>query len=142
MIRTSSIPQLSQNKIINLIDSELKNINKKFNNNKSPIKKESIKDYDNLSFINDSISSSFNNSNNNNINKIVKTFSDIYGKFLWFYEKVFNYLLVYKQKYDNDKIDYELNKNDPFSLNSYLIAILNENKSLKDKIKQIKKEIK
>ena len=140
MIRTSSIPQLSQNKIINLIDSELKNINKKFNNNKSPIKKESIKDYDNLSFINDSISSSFNNSNNNNINKIVKTFSDIYGKFLWFYEKVFNYLLVYKQKYDNDKIEYELNKNDPFSLNSYLISILNENKLLKDNLNKLKKK--
>ena len=140
MIRTSSIPQLSQNKIINLIDSELKNTNKKFNNNKSPIKKESIKDYDNLSFINDSISSSFNNSNNNNINKIVKTFSDIYGKFLWFYEKVFNYLLVYKQKYDNDKIEYELNKNDPFSLNSYLISILNENKLLKDNLNKLKKK--
>ena len=55
---------------------------------------------------------------------------------MWFYEKVYNYLLIYNQKNENNNI--ELNKEDPYSVNNYLIEILNENKLLKDKINQIK----
>ena len=145
IIRSSSIPQFSQNKIIDMIEKEKKNsINNLNINNKASTNDESGKAQINISLINDSFSNSINNSTNinANINKIVSSFSDIYGKFLWFYEKVFNYLTAYKQKYDNDKNGIVLVKDDPFSLNSYLIEILNENLFLKGKFKDIKKEAK
>ena len=69
------------------------------------------------------------------INKIIQSFSDIYGNYLWFYEKVYNYLNIYKEQCD--KKDIILDKADPCSVNNYLIVILNENKSLKDQIKNI-----
>ena len=143
IIRSSSIPQFSQNKIIDMIEKEKKNsINNLNINNKASTNDESGKPQINISLINDSFSNSINNSTNinANINKIVSSFSDIYGKFLWFYEKVFNYLTAYKIKCGDDKI--VLVKDDPFSLNSYLIEILNENLFLKGKFKDIKKEAK
>lgn len=143
IIRSSSIPQFSQNKIIDMIEKEKKNsINNLNINNKASTNDESGKAQINISLINDSFSNSINNSTNinANINKIVSSFSDIYGKFLWFYEKVFNYLTAYKQ-YDNDKNGIVLVKDDPFSLNSYLIEILNENLSLKDTIKHIEAKL-
>ena len=143
IIRSSSIPQFSQNKIIDMIEKEKKNsINNLNINNKASTNDESGKAQINISLINDSFSNSINNSTNinANINKIVSSFSDIYGKFLWFYEKVFNYLTAYKIKCGDDKI--VLVKDDPFSLNSYLIEILNENLFLKGKIEDIKKKAK
>ena len=145
IIRSSSIPQFSQNKIIDMIEKEKKNsINNLNINNKASTNDESGKAQINISLINDSFSNSINNSTNinANINKIVSSFSDIYGKFLWFYEKVFNYLTAYKLKCGDDKNGIVLVKEDPFSLNSYLIKILNENLSLKDKFKHIKEEAK
>lgn len=142
IIRSSSIPQFSQNKIIDMIEKEKKNsINNLNINNKASTNDESGKAQINISLINDSFSNSINNSTNinANINKIVSSFSDIYGKFLWFYEKVFNYLTAYKKKCGGDK---NLVKDDPFSLNSYLIEILNENLFLKGKIEDIKKKAK
>ena len=145
IIRSSSIPQFSQNKIIDMIEKEKKNsINNLNINNKASTNDESGKPQINISLINDSFSNSINNSTNinANINKIVSSFSDIYGKFLWFYEKVFNYLTAYKIKCGDDKNGIALVKDDPFSLNSYLIEILNENLFLKGKIEDIKKEAK
>ena len=145
IIRSSSIPQFSQNKIIDMIEKEKKNsINNLNINNKASTNDESGKAQINISLINDSFSNSINNSTNinANINKIVSSFSDIYGKFLWFYEKVFNYLTAYKLKCGDDKNGIVLVKDDPFSLNSYLIEILNENLFLKGKFKDIKKEAK
>ena len=145
IIRSSSIPQFSQNKIIDMIEKEKKNsINNLNINNKASTNDESGKAQINISLINDSFSNSINNSTNinANINKIVSSFSDIYGKFLWFYEKVFNYLTAYKIKCGDDKNGIALVKDDPFSLNSYLIEILNENLFLKGKIEDIKKEAK
>ena len=144
IIRSSSIPQFSQNKIIDMIEKEKKNsINNLNINNKASTNDESGKAQINISLINDSFSNSINNSTNinANINKIVSSFSDIYGKFLWFYEKVFNYLTAYKLKCGDDKNGIVLVKDDPFSLNSYLIEILNENLSLKDKIKLIEAKL-
>ena len=144
IIRSSSIPQFSQNKIIDMIEKEKKNsINNLNINNKASTNDESGKAQINISLINDSFSNSINNSTNinANINKIVSSFSDIYGKFLWFYEKVFNYLTAYKIKCGDDKNGIVLVKDDPFSLNSYLIEILNENLSLKDKIKLIEAKL-
>ena len=143
IIRSSSIPQFSQNKIIDMIEKEKKNsINNLNINNKASTNDESGKAQINISLINDSFSNSINNSTNinANINKIVSSFSDIYGKFLWFYEKVFNYLTAYKIKCGDDKI--VLVKDDPFFFYSYLIEILNENLFLKGKFKDIKKEAK
>lgn len=140
IIRSSSIPQFSQNKIIDMIEKEKKNsINNLNINNKASTNDESGKAQINISLINDSFSNSINNSTNinANINKIVSSFSDIYGKFLWFYEKVFNYLTAYKQKCGDDKNGIVLDKDDPFSLNSYLIEILNENLSRKDNFKKL-----
>ena len=145
IIRSSSIPQFSQNKIIDMIEKEKKNsINNLNINNKASTNDESGKPQINISLINDSFSNSINNSTNinANINKIVSSFSDIYGKFLWFYEKVFNYLTAYKIKCGDDKNGIALVKDDPFSLNSYLIEILNENLFLKGKIEDIKKKSK
>jgi uncharacterized protein YukE len=145
IIRSSSIPQFSQNKIIDMIEKEKKNsINNLNINNKASTNDESGKAQINISLINDSFSNSINNSTNinANINKIVSSFSDIYGKFLWFYEKVFNYLTAYKLKCGGDKNGIVLVKDDPFSLNSYLIEILNENLFLKGKIEDIKKKAK
>ena len=145
IIRSSSIPQFSQNKIIDMIEKEKKNsINNLNINNKASTNDESGKAQINISLINDSFSNSINNSTNinANINKIVSSFSDIYGKFLWFYEKVFNYLTAYKKKCGGGKIGIVLAKDDPFSLNSYLIEILNENLFLKGKIEDIKKKAK
>lgn len=145
IIRSSSIPQFSQNKIIDMIEKEKKNsINNLNINNKASTNDESGKAQINISLINDSFSNSINNSTNinANINKIVSSFSDIYGKFLWFYEKVFNYLTAYKKKCGGGKNGIVLVKDDPFSLNSYLIEILNENLFLKGKIEDIKKKAK
>ena len=133
ILRSSSLPDLKQNKIISFIENIILNKN---NENIKSLK--SLNNDLNLSN-NDSFSyEELQNKNNANINKIIQTFSDTYGKFLWFYEKVFNYLSIYNSQVDKKNII--LNKNDPFSINSYLINILNENKKFKETIKQIRKE--
>lgn len=136
IIRNSSIPELSQNKIISIIENKILNQNIDSKN----------KNYFNLnnnSLSDDLLISSFDyisaekdpNKQNQMINKIIQSFSDIYGNYLWFYEKVYNYLKIYKEQCD--KNDILLDKADPCSVNNYLIVILNENKSLKDQIKNI-----
>jgi len=136
IIRNSSIPELSQNKIISIIENKILNQNIDSKN----------KNYFNLnnnSLSDDLLISSFDyisaekdpNKQNQIINKIIQSFSDIYGNYLWFYEKVYNYLKIYKEQCD--KNDILLDKADPCSVNNYLIVILNENKSLKDQIKNI-----
>ena len=133
ILRSSSLPDLKQNKIISFMENII------LNKNNENIK--SLKSLNNdLNFSNnDSFSyEELQNKNNANINKIIQTFSDTYGKFLWFYEKVFNYLSIYNSQVDKKNII--LNENDPFSINSYLINILNENKKFKETIKQIRKE--
>ena len=133
ILRSSSLPDLKQNKIISFIENII--LNKNSENIKSL---KSLNNDLNLSN-NDSFSyEELQNKNNANINKIIQTFSDTYGKFLWFYEKIFNYLSIYNSQVDKKNII--LNKNDPFSINSYLINILNENKKFKETIKQIRKE--
>ena len=133
ILRSSTLPDLKQNKIISFIENIILNKN---NENIKSLK--SLNNDLNLSN-NDSFSyEELQNKNNANINKIIQTFSDTYGKFLWFYEKVFNYLSIYNSQVDKKNII--LNKNDPFSINSYLINILNENKKFKETIKQIRKE--
>ena len=135
IIRNSSIPELSQNKIISIIENKILNQNIDSKNKNYFLNNNSLSD--------DLLISSFDyisaekdpNKQNQMINKIIQSFSDIYGNYLWFYEKVYNYLKIYKEQCD--KNDILLDKADPCSVNNYLIVILNENKSLKDQIKNI-----
>ena len=136
VIRSSSQTEFKEKEIISIIENKILRINSDFKNNLSLNKNTSIDDL----YISNMDFNSNSNDLNQNINKVIQSFSDTYGKFLWFYEKVFNYLSIYRQRCDTKNV--ELNKDDPFSVNSYLIEILNENKSLKDKIKQIRKEFK
>ena len=136
IIRSSSLPEIKENKIISIIENKILRINNDFKNN---ISSNNNSSNDDLYLSNIDFNTSVNPSNQN-VNKIIQSFSDTYGKFLWFYEKVYNYLSIYNQRCDKKTV--ELNKDDPFSLNNYLIEILNENKLLKDKIRQIRKEAK
>ena len=135
LLKNSSISELKQSKIFNIIEKKIINQNQE----------NQIKDTFQINTnSNDELYlSTFSHSGENEpikqpqaINKLISLFSETYGKFLWFYEKVYNYLLIYNQKNENKNV--ELNKEDPYSVNSYLIEILNENKLLKDKINQIK----
>ena len=136
IIRSSSLPEIKENKIISIIENKILRINNDLKNN---ISSNNNSSNDDLYLSNIDFNTSVNPSNQN-VNKIIQSFSDTYGKFLWFYEKVYNYLSIYNQRCDKKTV--ELNKDDPFSVNNYLIEILNENKSLKDKIRQIRKEAK
>jgi hypothetical protein len=136
IIRSSSLPEIKENKIISIIENKILRINNDFKNN---ISSNNNSSNDDLYLSNIDFNTSVNPSNQN-VNKIIQSFSDTYGKFLWFYEKVYNYLSIYNQRCDKKTV--ELNKDDPFSLNNYLIEILNENKLLKDKIRQTRKEAK
>ena len=136
VIRSSSQTEFKEKEIISIIENKILRINSDFKNNLSLNRNTSIDEL----YISNMDFNSNSNDLNQNINKVIQSFSDTYGKFLWFYEKVFNYLSIYRQRCDTKNV--ELNKDDPFSVNSYLIEILNENKSLKDKIKQIRKEFK
>ena len=136
IIRSSSLPEIKENKIISIIENKILRINNDIKNN---ISSNNNSSNDDLYLSNIDFNTGVNPSNQN-VNKIIQSFSDTYGKFLWFYEKVYNYLSIYNQRCDKKTV--ELNKDDPFSLNNYLIEILNENKLLKDKIRQIRKEAK
>ena len=136
IIRSSSLPEIKENKIISIIENKILRINNDFKNNNTL---NHISSNDDLYLSNIDFNTSMNVPNPN-ITKIIQSFSDTYGKFLWFYEKVYNYLLIYSQRCDTKNV--VLNKDDPFSINNYLIDILNENKSLKDKIRQIRNEAK
>ena len=136
ILKSSSLPEIKENKIISIIENKILRINNDFKNNISS-NNNSLNDELYLSEVGFDTSV---NVPNPNVNKIIQSFSDTYGKFLWFYEKVYNYLLIYNQKFDKKTV--VLNKEDPFSVNNYLIGILNENKSLKDTIRQIRKEAK
>lgn len=136
ILRSSSVPELNQKKIISIIENKIINQNieskikiyqNSFNNSSDEI---FLSSYDYISGEKDT------NKFNQNLNKIITYFSETYGRFLWFYEKAYNYLQIYNQKCNNQNFD--LNKNDPYSVNSYLVEILNENKLLKEKINQIR----
>lgn len=120
ILRSSSVPTKNEKQIMSIIENKIINpINLQIPKNKSS------------SSNNELISSE--NSNDTNIDKIIQFFSDTYGNFLWFYEKVYNYLEIYSQNVHKKNL--ALNKNDPCSVNQYLIEILNENISLKGKNK-------
>ena len=75
-----------------------------------------------------------------NPNLIAKYFTDTYSKFLWFYNKVYECLYLYTTQSEN-KYNSPLVKEEPHLVNNCLVEILNENKELKKKLKDIKKAI-
>lgn len=135
ILNNSSVPESKQNNIISIIENKILNQN---NTPKTYTLKCSENDEITMSNIEDLSSSGIQNKNSPNAIKIIQAFSKTYGKFLWFYEKVYHYLSTYSEKIDKKNI--LLNKDDPYSLNNYLISILNDNKSLKEKQKLIRNE--
>lgn len=135
-LKSFSVPELNQKKILNIIENRifksLSNLNDN-NNNDNNVKKAFNDIYNSEMFLSGDLSSFNKNDGNNNIdpNKVAKYFTDTYSKFLWFYNRVFEYLSIYTQ-------NPELRKEDPCAVNNCLVEILNENKELKDKINKIK----
>ena len=145
-LRSCSIPEIKQQKIMDIIENKIyRNLsNLSENKNKSDI---NSKEIDNSLFDSDMMLSgvnSFNKSDEKNKNisaeQIANYFTNTYSKYLWFYNKVYECLKLY---FDLHNINNEqLIKEDPCSINNCLVEILNENQKLKEKIHKIKDAIK
>ena len=146
-LKSFSIPELSQKKILDIIENKIyknlsnlnNNNNSNENNNNNNAKKYFNEMYASEMFLSGDLSAFNKNEGKNNIdpNKIARYFTDTYSKFLWFYNKVYEYLFLYTTN-SGDNYNIELKKEDPCSINNCLVEILNENKELKDKINKIK----
>ena len=141
-LRSFSVPELNQKKILDIIENKifksLPNLNNSTNNNDNNMEKKAFNEiYQSEMFLSGDLSSFNKNEVKNNIdpNKIARYFTDTYSKFLWFYNKVYEYLFLYTK-------NTELRKEDPCSINNCLVEILNENKDLKEKINKIKSVMK
>ena len=139
-LRSSSVPELKQKNILNIIENKiigsLSNLNENNNNQNNNLNKLS----ENLDISlcqSDLNQSSINEHQNKDSQKIGQIFIDKYSKFLWFYYKVCEYLTIYFNNYDKS-IDISSLKEDPYSINNFLIGILNENIKLKEMINKIK----
>ena len=142
-----SVPQEKQKLILNVIENKI--IKNLYNSDYNIYDKKKNVNHAYNSFNNDIYESDiFMSGNNimlnkvdNNINnlasKVSNHFINTYSKFLFFYNKVYDYLYLYLE-YPESK----LRKDDPFTLNNCLVDILNENKFLKEKIEKIKEEYK
>jgi hypothetical protein len=149
-LKTLSVPKLSQKKIMDIIEnkifktmSNLNEKNKADNKNENSITTEEKKNntfniLDSELFLSGNLSFNKNERDKTKVdtNKIAKYFTDTYSKFLWFYNKVYEYLMVFKNN-SGKNYGIELRKEDPCSINNFLVEILNENKKLEDKIKKI-----
>ena len=74
---------------------------------------------------------------NNLASKVIDYFINTYSKFLFFYNKVYEYLYLYLENHSS-----KLKKEEPFTLNKCLVDILNENRSLREKIQKIQEQLK
>ena len=157
-LKNFSVPELNQQTILDIIEHKivksLTNINNNTttknsqeqiqNNNNNDLDLQKIDSYN--EFLGSQIGlgdlSYINNRNNNckqmNPQLISKYFIDTYSKFLWFYNKVYECLYIYITDPEN-KYNIQLIKEEPHLVNNCLVEILNENKKLKKKIKDIKK---
>ena len=156
------VPELNQQKILDIIENRIfkslsnLNINNNTTNNNSQEQIQNNKNNNNLdlqkidsfnellgSQIGLSDFSCIKNIRNNNCKQInpqliSKYFIDTYSKFLWFYNKVYECLYIYITDPEK-KYNIQLIKEEPHLVNNCLVEILNENKKLKKKIKDIKK---
>ena len=118
-----SVPEIKQKEILDIIESKIiKDINCVNAKDRATI----IVSERNNNIIGD-----------DSVLRVSENFTRKYANFLWFYNKVFDYLYIY----NSFEKKYEIKKEDPFSLNNCIIGILNENKKMKEKIRKIKEHI-
>ena len=118
-----SVPEIKQKEILDIIESKIiKDINCVNAKDRATI----IVSERNNNIIGD-----------DSVLRVSENFTRKYANFLWFYNKVFDYLYIY----NSFEKKYEIKKEDPFSLNNCIIGILNENKKMKEKIRKIKGHI-
>ena len=161
-LKTFSVPELNQQKILDIIENKivksLSNLNINNNTNKNSQELNQNNNYNNVDLqkrdsVNELLGSQigliefsyikndrYNKCKQNNSEMITKYFIDTYSKFLWFYNKVYDYLSLYINDPD-DKKNIKLNKEEPHLINNILVDILNENKELKRKMKELKQLI-
>ena len=154
-LRSFSVPELGQKKIMDIIENKIfKNMSNSENKNNVKNEKESEKNFKNAPSFNDMTGSdlfmsgyisTFNKSDEGNFQEKIYNMAQLitnrYSNFLWFYNKLFDYLFVFIQQTKNN-YGIEIRKEEPLSINNLLVEILNENLRLKEKIKNIKEAMK
>ena len=149
-LKSCLVPEIKQKKILDIIEnkiyrslsnlSENKNKGDLINNNPSNEIESSYLDSDMLlSEVGDFNKNDWKNKNIN-ANQIAKYFTKTYSKYLWFYNKVYECIKIYINMENKNYV--QLIKEDPCSVNNCLVEILNENKTLKEKIQKIKNAMK
>jgi len=142
-----SVPEIKQKEIINIIKNKIiKKLPNTSDNNRISI---DGNQKDNQMFESDVMMSgmlgkssvNFINRNNPGVSneckkKMASYFTEKYSKFLWFYNKIYNYLEIYNTNSEKKFTDF--NREDPFSVNNCIVEVLNDNKKMKEKIKKIK----
>ena len=142
-----SVPEIKQKEIINIIKNKIiKKLPNTSDNNRISI---NDNQKDNQIFESDVMMSgmlgkssvNFINRNNPGVSneskkKMASYFTEKYSKFLWFYNKIYNYLEIYNTNSEKKFTDF--NREDPFSVNNCIVEVLNDNKKMKEKIKKIK----
>ncbi len=142
-----SVPEIKQKEIINIIKNKIiKKLPNTSDNNRISI---DGNQKDNQIFESDVMMSgmlgkssvNFINRNNPGVSneckkKMASYFTEKYSKFLWFYNKIYNYLEIYNTNSEKKFTDF--NREDPFSVNNCIVEVLNDNKKMKEKIKKIK----
>jgi hypothetical protein len=143
-LRSSSVPELKQKNILNIIENKiigsLSNLNENNNNNIPNNNNNGNRLSENLeiSYWQSELNrSSINEQPNRESQKAGQSFIDKYSKFLWFYYKVCEYLSIYFNTSEKNR-DISSQKEDPYLINNLLIEILNENIKLKEMLNKIK----
>lgn len=145
-LRSSSVPELKQKNILNIIENKiigsLSNLNE--NNNNNPSNNNNLNLNNRLSenldislWQSELNRSSINEQQNRESQKLGQSFINKYSKFLWFYYKVCEYLSIYFNNSEKN-LDISSLKEDPYLINNLFIEILNENIKLKEMIDKIK----
>lgn len=154
-LKSFSVPELGQKKIMDIIENKIfKNMSNSENKNNVKNEKGSEKNFKNAPSFNDMTGSdlfmsgyisTFNKSDEGNFQEKIYNMAQLitnrYSNFLWFYNKLFDYLFVFIQQTKNN-YGIEIRKEEPLSINNLLVEILNENLRLKEKIKNIKEAMK
>ena len=142
-IKQKKIMDIIENKIYRSLSNLSENKNKEdlINNNPSNKIESSLLD-DDMALSGFLPDFNKNDGKNKNINadQIAKYFTNTYSKYLWFYNKVYECMKLYTSMENLNNV--QLIKEDPCSVNNFLVEILNENKKLKEKILKIKNSLK
>lgn len=145
-LRSSSVPELKQKNILDIIENKiigsLSNLNENNNNNPSNnndlnMNKRLSENLDISLWQSEFNRSSINEQQNRESQKLGQSFINKYSKFLWFYYKVCEYLSIYFNNSEKN-LDISSIKEDPYLINNLFIGILNENIKLKEMLSKIK----